>query len=187
MRVCGLCGTDPFKLRHGELAEGSVLGHEVVGTVAEVGAEVSDFRPGDRVVTPQHLPCGDCHLCRGGSETLCESFRQDLLAPGGFSEHFLMRHGAVEHAARRVPDDPADEAATLTESPACVLHGPDLCSPLPPTEVLVLGAGAIGLLFAGVLTAAAHRVFVVDPHDERLRVAERSRACRGPGFRRSCC
>lgn len=182
MRVCGLCGTDLFKLRHGELAEGSVLGHEVVGTVAEVGAEVSDFRPGDRVVTPHHLPCGDCHLCRRGSETLCESFRQDLLAPGGFSEHVLVRHPAVEHAARRVPDDLTDEAAVFLEPAACVLRGLEragLTISLPPETapraVLVTGAGSMGLLHLLLLRVAAPDadVLLTDPVAERRAAATR--------------
>jgi L-iditol 2-dehydrogenase len=70
LRCAGLCGTDLFKLRYGTAPLGSVLGHEVVGTVEILGEGVAGFAPGDRVVVPHHAACGECDLCRRGSEPL---------------------------------------------------------------------------------------------------------------------
>src|SRR5690349_24473945 len=64
LRYAGLCGTDLFKLRHGRAEPGSVLGHEVVGTVEALGPGTVGFEPGDRVAVPHHVACGECELCR---------------------------------------------------------------------------------------------------------------------------
>ncbi|MCH2585766.1 MAG: alcohol dehydrogenase catalytic domain-containing protein, partial [Planctomycetes bacterium] len=69
LRVCGLCGTDIFKLEAASQPPGTVLGHEVGGMVEQCGAEVEGFSPGDRVVVAHHVPCGECAYCLAGSET----------------------------------------------------------------------------------------------------------------------
>ena len=71
LRVVGFCGTDLFKLDTGAAGPGTVLGHELVGEVAAVGGGVTDFKPGDRVAVPHHVPCGECLVCRRGNETMC--------------------------------------------------------------------------------------------------------------------
>ena len=123
LRACGLCGTDLFKLAGGTVAAGSVLGHELVGTVVELGKGTSGFSVGERVTVPHHVACGVCALCRRGSETLCEVFRENLLEPGGFAEYVLVKPRAVEQAAYRVPEGLSDEAAVFLEPAACVLRG----------------------------------------------------------------
>ena len=85
LRVCGLCGTDVFKLAAADQPPGTVLGHEVVAVVDECGAGVEGFSRGARVVVAHHVSCGDCTYCRTGSETMCSSFRENQLEPGGFS------------------------------------------------------------------------------------------------------
>lgn len=174
VRAATTCGTDVKVYRRGGhprmLEVPTPFGHEVAGVVAAVGEGVERWRPGQRVVVVNSACCGACPDCRRGRENLCRDLRY---LNGAFAQFLTVPARFVERSTYSIPDRLADEAAALTEPLACVLHGLDLCSPLPPTEVLVLGAGAIGLLFVGVLAAAAHRVFVVDPHDERLRVAER--------------
>ena len=118
----GLCGTDLWKLRHGAAAAGSVLGHEVVGAVAELGAGVAGLQPGDRLFVPHHVACGRCDVCRAGSETMCPAFAANQLAPGGFSEYLLVREAGVR-AALLLPPELADEAAAFLEPAACVLRG----------------------------------------------------------------
>ena len=100
LRVVGFCGTDLFKLTTGTAAVGTVLGHEVVGEVIKLGDGVSKFHVGDRVAVPHHVPCGKCVLCQRGYETMCESFQENLMEPGGFADNILMRPRATELAAR---------------------------------------------------------------------------------------
>lgn len=178
LRCCGLCGTDVFKLEHGLAAAGTALGHEVVGAVEAVGAAVSGFAPGDRLAVPHHVACGRCALCLRGSDTLCAGFREEQLAPGGFSEFVLVRERAAARAARRLPAGLGDEAAVFLEPGACVVRAVRRAEiPADPrleTTAVVLGAGSMGLLHLLVLRALhpRMRILVVDPLGERRTRAE---------------
>ena len=181
LRCCGLCGTDLFKLDSDAIPKGTVLGHELVGTVAALGSGVSAFELGQRVVVPHHVACGECSLCQRGSETLCSTFRENLLVPGGFSEFILVRKRAVVQAARALPASMPDAAAIFMEPAACVLRGidkanlPAVDTPLKvATTAIVLGCGSMGLLHL-LLLRAIHpeiRVAMSDPIPERRRLAE---------------
>lgn len=193
LRCAGLCGTDLFKLRHATAALGSVLGHEVVGTVEALGQGTIGFAPGDRVVVPHHVACGVCDLCRRGSETLCPVFRENLLVPGGFSEHVLVRERAVRLAAFGLPPQVPDEAAVFLEPAACVLRGirQSRLTELPaalPAVAAVVGGGSMGLLHLLVLKAVRPglRVAVSDPLEERLELARElgTEAAVPPGYAR---
>lgn len=182
LRYAGLCGTDLFKLAHETAPEGSVLGHEVVGTVEALGEGAAGFAPGDRVVVPHHVACGECALCRRGSEPLCPAFRENLLSPGGFSEWVLVRERAVRQAAFGLPPHVPDEAAVFLEPAACVLRGirharlAETAIPGPaPGCAAILGGGSMGLLHLLVLKAVhpALAVAVSDPLEERRDLALR--------------
>jgi L-iditol 2-dehydrogenase len=179
LRCCGLCGTDLWKLDHGGAAAGSVLGHEVVGTVVEVGPGVLGFRFGDRVAAPHHVACGECDACRRGEEPLCTGFRENQLSPGGFSDLIRVGERAVRLAAYGLPDHLSDEAAVFLEPGACVLRGihrsrlGELIERGVPARVAILGAGSMGLLHLLLLKALwpTLRVAIVDPLPERRRRA----------------
>ncbi len=174
LRVVGFCGTDLFKLNTGTAAPGTVLGHELVGEVIGLGAGVTKFRDGDRVAVPHHVPCGECLYCRRGSETMCDVFRENLLAPGGFADNVLVRPRATELAARPLPDHLSDEAAVFMEPAACVLRGIHRAGIAPDGAAVILGSGSMGLLHLLVLRAAYPdlQVTVVDPVPERLALAK---------------
>jgi L-iditol 2-dehydrogenase len=61
--ACGICGTDLKKIEHGFVAAPQIFGHEVSGTVVAVGAGVTKWKPGDRVMSFHHVPCGACFFC----------------------------------------------------------------------------------------------------------------------------
>lgn len=193
LRYAGLCGTDLFKLRNATAPPGSVLGHEVVGTVEALGPGTVGFGAGDRVVVPHHVACGTCDLCRRGSETLCPAFRENLLVPGGFSEHVLVRERAVRLAAFGLPPHVRDDAAVFLEPAACVLRGIRqsrlMERPAAPPEVsAVVGGGSMGLLHLLVLKAVRPglRVVISDPLEERLEHARElgADAAVPPGYAR---
>jgi L-iditol 2-dehydrogenase len=149
LRCAGLCGTDLWKLRQGLAPPGSVLGHEVVGTVVELGertrngpdlatpatgaagtmaARQAGLRPetpaiGDRAVVVHHVACGACRFCRAGSATQCAAFREQQLVPGGFSELLVVREPAVREGLFLLPPLMEDETALFLEPLACVLRG----------------------------------------------------------------
>lgn len=180
LRCCGLCGTDLLKLHNDAIPIGTVLGHEVVGSVAALGAGVEDFELGQRVVVPHHVACGSCPLCQRGSETLCSTFRENLLTPGGFSEQIVVGRRAVERATRVLPDHLSDEAAIFMEPAACVLRGIDKAGlrdverrSTTGTTAIVVGCGSMGLLHLLVLRALdpAIQVLMSDPIPERRQLA----------------
>jgi L-iditol 2-dehydrogenase len=147
VRACGLCGSDVEKLGPG--AAGLVLGHEVV---AETDA-------GQRVALVHHLPCGDCERCRGGHESTCERFRTATIVPGGFAERVAASGGWVE-----LPEGIGDALGTYAEPLACVLRGADR---VPRGDVLVVGGGFIGRLFAAVLSRRGDHVSIYDADPAR--------------------
>lgn len=173
LRVVGFCGTDLFKLNTGSASIGTVLGHELVGEVIAIGEGVNGFSQGDRVAVPHHVPCGECIVCRRGNETMCETFRENLMEPGGFADTVLIRPRAVEFAAHVLPDHVSDEAAVFVEPAACVLRGVNRSEITADGTAVILGGGSMGLLHLLVLRAALPgvKVIVVDPVAERRELA----------------
>ena len=175
LRAVGFCGTDLFKLKTDSAPPGAVLGHEVVGTVEAVGAAVSKFKVGDRVVVPHHVACGACALCRAGSETMCPTFKENLMHPGGFADLILIAARATEQAAFVIPDHVPDEAAVFVEPAACVLRGVERAEMAPDGAAVVIGAGSMGLLHLLVLKAVLPGITVImtDLDDDRLEISKR--------------
>lgn len=173
VRVVGLCGTDLFKLDNATVVPGTVLGHELVGEVAGAGAGVIAFRDGDRVAVPHHVACGECALCLRGADTMCDVFKENLLVPGGFADHVVVKARAASHAARKLPDDMADEVAVFMEPAACVLRGVHRASVAQDGVAVVQGGGAMGLLHLLVLRAEhpEGRILVIEPIEERRSLA----------------
>lgn len=144
--ACGLCGSDVEKLRP-EFA-GTVLGHEVVGEIAD----------GRRVALVHHRGCGECERCRGGHESTCEQFAAPTIRPGGFAERVRA------DAWIDLPAALSDAAATALEPLACVVRGADA---VPSGRVLVLGQGFVGRLFSAVLERRGDEVFALDADPRR--------------------
>ncbi|HSJ94422.1 MAG TPA: alcohol dehydrogenase catalytic domain-containing protein [Gaiellaceae bacterium] len=139
---CGLCGSDVEKL--GPAAAGLVLGHEVVGRTGD----------GRRVALVHHAPCGECERCRAGHESTCERFRAPTILPGGFAERALATGGVVE-----LPGAVGDALGTYAEPLGCVLRALER---VPRGDVIVVGGGFVGRLFAWTLRRRGDAVHVVD-------------------------
>jgi len=152
MRGCGLCGSDIAKFVSGARAP-AVFGHEVVGEVARVGAGVTRFAAGQRVVVAHHVPCFDCHYCRRGSPSMCPHFKRVNLDPGGFAELVRVPAPNVEHATFALPAELSDETASFTEPLACCLRALRRAGVAAGDTALVVGLGSIGCLFAQALRA----------------------------------
>src|SRR6266567_2057709 len=99
-----------------------VFGHELVGDVIEAGAGVQGIARGDRVVAAHHVPCGECHYCRRGSESMCCAFKESHLDPGGFAEFVRVPATNVAHATFRLPERVSDEAASFVEPLGCCVR-----------------------------------------------------------------
>jgi L-iditol 2-dehydrogenase len=117
------------------------------------------------------VPCGECRRCRRGRETLCERFRASGLDPGGFAERVRVPPELVGELLAIGDLDPV--AATFVEPLACVLRSQARCGLRPGDSLLVVGAGANGLLqVAAAHASAVEAVWVREPRPERLALAE---------------
>jgi L-iditol 2-dehydrogenase len=147
-----------------------VLGHEPSGEVVETGAGVTHVRPGDRVAIHHHAPCGDCERCRRGHETLCARFRSTALDPGGFAEYVRI---PAELTGELLALDGLDPVlATCVEPLGCVLRAQSRAGVAPGRSLLVVGAGASGLLHvAAARTLGVEAVHVAEPDAARRALA----------------
>jgi L-iditol 2-dehydrogenase len=167
LRGCGLCGSDIAKIVGGTVRGPAVLGHELVGDVVEAG-EGSDHAPGDRVVAAHHVPCGACHYCRRGSESMCAAFKASHLDPGGFAEFVRVPAVNVRHATFTIPPGVSDEAASFVEPLGCCVRAVRRAGIRAGDTVAVVGLGSIGCLFLQLARRAGAVVVGVDVDPARL-------------------
>lgn len=166
------CGTDlkTFQRGHPMFPLPCLLGHEVSGTVAAVGAGVK-FREGDAIACVPTAPCLHCRLCLRGNESLCPAALGRVVL-GAFAEYLLLpEHIVSTNTFLRPSNITAAEAAAL-EPLSCVIHGASRIPLGRADSVLILGDGAISLLFAQVAQMqGASRVAVAGRHESRLSIA----------------
>ena len=173
LKGCGLCGSDIAKLGDPATKIPAVFGHEVVGEVTALGAGVSGFAVGDRVVAAHHVPCGVCHYCRRGSESMCAAFKASNLDPGGFAEYVRVPEPNVRHAMFRVPPHVGDVAASFVEPLACCVRAVRRAGIRSGDTAVVVGLGSIGCLFVQLLKRGGALVVGCDPLAERVALARR--------------
>jgi L-iditol 2-dehydrogenase len=173
LRGCGLCGSDIAKLGDSRARVPVVLGHEVVGDVVETNEGVRGFAVGDRVVAAHHVPCGHCHYCRRGSESMCRAFKESNLDPGGFAEFIRVPAPNVRAATFRIPPHLTDEEASFVEPLACCLRAVERARVQPGDTALVVGLGSIGCLFVQLFAHAGATVVGADQDPTRTELARR--------------
>ena len=174
LAACGICGTDLEKVR-GNYRTAGILGHEPVGTIAEVGPGVVQHAVGDRVFVHHHVPCLTCEVCRRGDTTFCPTYGSTNLDPGGFAETFRASSQHVAQGAVLRLDPSVDwRAGALLEPAGCALTALRRIGLPEQARVLVLGLGPVGLLYARLARATgAAWVGGTEPSPLRRRAAER--------------
>ena len=140
--------------------------------VTEVGAGVTGFEPGDRIVTTHHVPCNDCHHCRSGHASVCQLMRETHFDPGGFAEYLRLPKVNVDSGTFLLPDSLSFEQGSFVEPLGCVVRAQDHARAPMQDNVLVIGAGIAGLLHVQVARSRGARTLVAtDINEERLRLA----------------
>ncbi len=177
----GICGSDLHYYQDGgfgtvRVRQPMVLGHEIAGTVAAVGSDVSTVRPGEKVAVNPARPCRACRYCLMGFATQCldvRFFGSAMRLPhvnGGFRQRLVTE----ERQCVKVPDAMPLETAAFAEPLAVCLHAVQRAGPVLGRRVLITGAGPIGLL---TLLAARHagagEVVVSDVSPKPLELARR--------------
>jgi L-iditol 2-dehydrogenase len=172
--ACALsCGTDlkTFRRGHPVWRLPTPLGHEFAGIVEEVGEGVESFKRGDAIMAAPTAPCGDCFFCAREQENLCAQ-AMDRMVMGAYADYLLIPEHIVARSMFLKPEHLPFEEAALLEPLACVVHANELAAPHPLETVMIIGAGAFGLLHLILLKAQGVRqVVVAGRGDARLRWA----------------
>ncbi len=171
--ACGVCGTDVH------LYEGTALGatppvalgHEITGTVAACGENVDDLREGQTVCIDPVVGCGVCRFCRRGRTNLCTNYTIIGYARwGGFAEYVLAPRSHVFPIADHV----GSKGGILAETLACVLNGYNRIQIEPGSDVLLVGAGTVGLLWSNLIKHSCVASLVqVDVVEQRVEAARK--------------
>ncbi|KAI1862785.1 uncharacterized protein JN550_009932 [Neoarthrinium moseri] len=179
VKATGLCGSDLHYFSHyrnGDILvrEPMTLGHESAGVVTAVGAEVSTLRVGDRVALEVGLPCEQCGLCKEGRYNICKGmkFRSSAKAFPHFQGTLQDR---INHPAKwvhKLPENVSLEYGALVEPLSVAMHARDRANLKPGATVLILGAGAVGLLCAAAAkVSGAKSVVIADIQEDRVNFA----------------
>jgi 2-desacetyl-2-hydroxyethyl bacteriochlorophyllide A dehydrogenase len=166
----GICGTDVHIYHNEYMSDFPIIpGHEFGGRVVEVGRDVTDFKVGDRVAPDPNLYCGHCYFCRNEHANHCLNWQGvGITRPGSFAEYVAV----PARACYPLPDGISDAQAAFVEPLSCVVHALKRFRVWPGDEVLILGAGPMGLILVQALRhSGASQVVVVEKQPDRLALA----------------
>jgi threonine 3-dehydrogenase len=171
----GICGTDLHIYEWDEWASATipvplVIGHEFVGEIVEVGSNVEDFRPGDIVSGEGHVVCGRCRNCLAGRRHLCaHTMGVGVNRDGAFAEYIVLPMSNIWRHSAKVDL----ETATIFDPFGNAVHTA-LSFPVLGEDVLITGAGPIGIMAAAVVRhAGARHIVITDVNPKRLKLAEK--------------
>ncbi len=171
---CGICGTD-LHIFHGKMdarvKPPQVIGHEMSGTVVEVGAGVTAWKAGDRVVVRPLDWCGECPACRAGHSHICMNLKfMGIDSIGAFQERWIVK----ERTLYRVPEGLSLKLAALIEPLAVACHDVRIAKLQKGEFALVMGGGPIGILIAMAARAVGARVLISEINSFRLEFAKKA-------------
>jgi threonine 3-dehydrogenase len=180
VRKTAICGTDVHILKWDAWSARTIpvpmqIGHEFMGTVAAVGSHVDGLRVGQRVSGEGHLTCGHCRNCRAGKRHLCRNTKGlGVNRPGAFAEYLAIPGTNVFP----LPDAVSDEVASFLDPLGNATHSA-LSFDLVGEDVLITGAGPIGIMAVGICRhVGARHIVITDVNDYRLDLARHMGATR---------
>ncbi len=178
VNTCGVCGTDLKKIATGSHSAPRIFGHETSGVVAEVGAGVQNFEPGDRVVVFHHIPCRECYYCRHKTFAQCPTYKKVGCTAGfdpsggGFAEYVRVMDWIVEHGTVKISDGVSFEQACFVEPVNTCMKGIEALRVEPGETVLAIGQGPIGIILSVLARREGATVITSDLYPERLRISK---------------
>jgi L-iditol 2-dehydrogenase len=170
---CGICGSDvhAFKGKHPFISLPATPGHEFSGVISSVGAGVESLKVGDRIVCEPNLVCGTCFNCRAGRYNICDNLRVvGCQGVGAMADYILLPEGKVVP----IPDSLSLRSAVFVEPLAVGVHAVRRAGDLFGKNVVVFGAGTIGLaVILCAKLAGAKRITAVDLLAKRLALSKK--------------
>ncbi|MEZ5351376.1 MAG: alcohol dehydrogenase catalytic domain-containing protein [Bryobacteraceae bacterium] len=171
---CGICHTDLKKIQYDLLPGPRIYGHETAGEVTAVGAGVTAFAPGDRVIAFHHVPCLDCFYCQRKLYAQCAVYKKVGItagyepAGGGFGQFVRVMDWIVDRGVEKIPDGVSYDAASFVEPVNTCVKAVSQLGAQPDDVVLIQGQGPIGLIFTMLIARLGCRVVATDTIPERL-------------------
>lgn len=152
VKACGICGTDLKIMDGGHPAnDNTILGHEFVGIVKELGSDIHDLEVGDKVVVDPNEKCGYCINCRRGLSNLCDFMATGttfgIFQNGGFAKYSVLPRSAIF----KLPNDIDITSAALIEPLSCAVHCHNIADVRESDNVVIMGAGPMGLIIESVI------------------------------------
>ncbi len=170
---CGVCGTDIKKIFHAYVEPPQILGHEIAGTVAAIGKGVTKWKPGDRVMSFHHIPCGACFYCAKRLFSQCPRYKTTGLTAGftpnggGFAEYVKALPWVAERGIVLLPPGASFEQATFIEPVNTIVKAIQKARIAKGETVLVIGCGPVGLLLLMTSRLEGATLYASDPMKER--------------------
>lgn len=172
IRAALTCGTDLKVFKRGYHANmirpPAIFGHELSGEICEIAAGVSGWKIGDRVVVANSAPCGKCFSCKNQKEGLCDDL---LFLNGAYAESIVVPPRIVKKNMLRLKKTTSFRDAAMVEPLACAVQGWDELQMRKGQNVLVIGAGPLGLMFVALARAEGCHVTVAGRGQSRLKAA----------------
>ncbi len=169
VHYAGICGTDIHTYEgHYKVNFPVTLGHEFSGEIVEVGADVKDFKVGDRVTSETTFyVCNECEYCESKDYNLC-NYRKGIgtQVDGAFTNYVIAREESLHH----IPDEVSYQSVAMTEPLACAHHGVSKIQVNSGDVAVVMGPGPIGLLVAQVLKSKGAIVVVTGLDNDKVRL-----------------
>ncbi|UBU47439.1 L-threonine 3-dehydrogenase [Cobetia amphilecti] len=180
IRKTAICGTDMHIYQWDDWSQATVpvpmvTGHEYAGEIVALGSEVRGYEIGDRVSGEGHITCGHCRNCRAGRRHLCRNTEGvGVNRPGAFAEYLAL----PAYNLFKLPDEISDDLAAIFDPFGNAVHTA-LAFDVVGEDVLITGAGPIGIMAAAVIRhIGARHVVITDVNDYRLALAEQMGATR---------
>ncbi|MBD5460556.1 MAG: alcohol dehydrogenase catalytic domain-containing protein [Lachnospiraceae bacterium] len=174
--AAAICGSDLRMIENGyqgvDEAHPLILGHEMCGVIAETGKNVTEYSVGERVAVAPNIGCGHCRNCLEGDYHLCEEYQAlGINMDGGFAQYIRIPQKALQQGnVIRIDENVSAQEAAVFEPAACVLNGQERIGIRPGEDVLIIGAGPIGVLHALLARLqGAGRIFLSDLAKERVK------------------
>jgi threonine dehydrogenase-like Zn-dependent dehydrogenase len=175
VKACGICGSDLESYEAGVFAKpGQIMGHEFSGEVVEVGRNVKNIEVGDRVTGIEIGSCGQCYWCKRNIPVCPERFNYTTGygLPGALAEYVKIHNAYLNENVYKLPNKLTYEEGALTEPTSVGVSAVRIANPTKEDNVVILGAGTIGLCVMQVMKAIASKIIIIDLSTKRLEAAK---------------
>ena len=168
MKSCGICGSDIGNIFYTSSKPTEKIGHEISGSILEVGKNIHSLKIGDRIILNHHCSCQNCYFCLHGSNTMCEKFVEEI-EPCGLAEKFVVSSWIIKNEGIfKIPENISFRDATLIEPIACCLRSWKKIHMKNNDSVMIFGFGTIGIFHSIIAKEKKLNTIIVDYDEFRI-------------------